>query len=233
MTAPLSDAYADLLRNDLSVMIHKCFVELQPYTPYQHNWHIDIIAEKLMACFVGKIKRLIINIPPRHLKSICASVALPAWWLGHDPSAQIICASYGQELANRLALDCRNIMQTRWYQALFPRTRLHGNRQAVHDFTTNTAGISLGDIGWRPGNRTGVPMSSSSMIPPSPTKLCQKRSAVTAMIGFDGTIYSRLNNKKDGCIIIVMQRLHEDDLTGHVLGPGAVGDRVVSRYRRS
>lgn len=91
---------------------------------YLHNWHIDLIAAKLNEVRTGKCKRLIINIPPRYMKSICASVAFPAWLLGHDPSINIICASYDQDLAEKLAMDSRNIMQTSWYQEIFPNTRI-------------------------------------------------------------------------------------------------------------
>jgi hypothetical protein len=61
--------------------------------------------------------RLIINLPPRHLKSLMASIAFPAWCLGHDPSAQILCVSYAQDLADKLARDCRSIMMSPWYRS--------------------------------------------------------------------------------------------------------------------
>jgi hypothetical protein len=71
----------------------------------------------------GRIRRLIINVPPRHLKSHLASVAFPAWSLGHDPSMQILCVSYAQDLADKLSRDCRRIVASDWYRRLFP-TRL-------------------------------------------------------------------------------------------------------------
>jgi hypothetical protein len=80
-------------------------------------------AAKLTAVREGKIRRLIINLPPRHLKSLMASIAFPAWCLGHDPSAQILCVSYAQDLADKLARDCRSIMISPWYGRIFP-TRL-------------------------------------------------------------------------------------------------------------
>src|SRR5512132_4431035 len=86
---------AALVRNDLYAFIQSCFYELNPHTPFLENWHIELIAAKLEACWRGQCRRLIINVPPRSLKSLAASVAFPAWILGHQPSAQIICASYG------------------------------------------------------------------------------------------------------------------------------------------
>jgi hypothetical protein len=80
------------------------------------NWHIEVIAAKLTAVREGKIRRLIINLPPRHLKSLLASIAFPAWCLGHDPSAQILCVSYAQDLADKLARDCRSIIMSPWYR---------------------------------------------------------------------------------------------------------------------
>ena len=101
---------AALLRHDFYAFIQSCFHELNTDTPFLDNWHIELLAAKLEACRRGECRRLIINVPPRSLKSLAASVAFPAWLLGHHPGAQIICASYGQELADKLARDCRIVM---------------------------------------------------------------------------------------------------------------------------
>src|SRR6516164_1393579 len=82
--------YEVILRSDLAWFAERCFSELNPQAPFLPNWHIEVIAAKLMAVREGKIRRLIINLPPRHLKSLLASIAFPAWCLGHDPSAQIL-----------------------------------------------------------------------------------------------------------------------------------------------
>ncbi|MGC2200543.1 MAG: hypothetical protein WA633_10430 [Stellaceae bacterium] len=88
--------YDAVLRSDLSFFAQRCFAELNPQTAFAMNWHIEVIAAKLTAVREGKIRRLIITLPPRHLKSLMASVGFPAWYLGHDPSAQILCVSYAQ-----------------------------------------------------------------------------------------------------------------------------------------
>jgi hypothetical protein len=106
------------------------------------NWHLEVIAAKLTAVRQGKIRRLIINLPPRHLKSLMASIAFPAWCLGHDPSAQILCVSYAQDLADKLARDCRGIMMGPWYRRIFP-TRLAQHRQAMQEFITTRQGYRL------------------------------------------------------------------------------------------
>jgi hypothetical protein len=115
--------YDAILRSDLSFFAQRCFAELNPQAAFAMNWHIDVIAAKLTAVWQGKIRRLIINLPPRHLKSLMASIAFPAWCLGHDPSTHILCVSYAQELADNLARDCRSIMMRPWYRRIFP-TRL-------------------------------------------------------------------------------------------------------------
>jgi hypothetical protein len=95
------------------------------------NWHLELVAAKLADCVSGKTRRLIINVPPRHLKSLLASVALPAFYLGHNPAGQIICVSYAQELAEKMARDCRSVMMSAWYKAIFPMTRLSTQRPSV------------------------------------------------------------------------------------------------------
>ena len=92
------EEYRALLRRDFVSFALRCFRELNPKTHFAMGWHIEIIAAKLVAVRDGRIRRLIVNLPPRHLKSLLASVAFPAWCLGLDPSAQILCVSYAQEL---------------------------------------------------------------------------------------------------------------------------------------
>jgi predicted phage terminase large subunit-like protein len=205
-----------MLREDLSSFIMRSFIELNPASEYMYNWHIDLIASKLNEVRLGKCKRLIINIPPRNMKSICASVAFPAWLLGHDPSMRIICASYGQDLSEKLALDCRNIMKTDWYQSTFPQTRISPVKGALHDFMTTQQGGRLAtSVG---GVITGRGAEVLIMDDPiKPDEAFSDTTRVKANDWFDGTARSRLNSKKDGAIIIIMQRLHLDDLTGHVL----------------
>ena len=127
--------YEVLLRHDFATFAMRCFHDLNPQTRLAMNWHLEVIAAKLTAVREGKIRRLIINLPPRHLKSLMASIAFPAWCLGLDPSAQILCVSYAQDLADKLARDCRAIMRSPWYRRIFS-TRLAPHRQAVQEFIT-------------------------------------------------------------------------------------------------
>src|ERR1700687_4187862 len=134
--------YHAILRSDLGYFAERCFCELNPQAAFAMNWHIEVIAAKLAAEREGKIRRLIINLPPRHLKSLLASIAFPAWCLGHDPSAHLLCVSYAQDLADKLARDCRGIMMSPWYRRIFP-TRLAPHRHAVQEIITTRQGYPL------------------------------------------------------------------------------------------
>jgi hypothetical protein len=125
-----------------STFAARCFYDLNPQTDLAMNWHVEVIAAKLTEVRQSKVRRLIINLPPRHLKSLLASIAFPAWCLGHDPSAQILCVSYAEALSNKLARDCRSIMMSPWYRRIFP-TRLAAHRQAVQEFLTTREGFRL------------------------------------------------------------------------------------------
>src|SRR6266478_1502141 len=206
--------YPTILRCDLMSFIERSFYELNPQTELLLAPHIELIAAKLEACRRGDINRLIINLPPRQLKSHCASVAFPAWYLGHKPAAHIICASYGQDLADKFARDSRRIMTSSWYRALFP-TRL-AERQAVHDFTTTRQGTRMAtSVGGVLTGRGADLIIIDDPLKPDEALSESRRKAVNEW--YDHTLLSRLNDKAQGCIIIIMQRLHQDDLVGHVL----------------
>jgi predicted phage terminase large subunit-like protein len=207
--------YAALLRRSLYAFIARTFHELNRDTEFSPNWHIEVIAAELEACWRGETKRLIINVPPRSLKSQAASVAFPAWLMGHNPSAQIICASYGQDLANKHAGDCRSVLSSDFYRSIFS-TRLSPDRKAVHEFMTTEKGVRLAtSVGGVLTGRGADFIIIDDPLKPDEALSETQRNAANAW--YDHTLYSRLNDKKTGCIILIMQRLHEDDLVGHVL----------------
>jgi predicted phage terminase large subunit-like protein len=220
MKTAISDAeYQAFLRRDFPLFIERSFAELNPQTEYLHNWHIEVIAAALEQCRLGKIKRLIINVPPRSLKSHMASIAFPAFLLGHNPSTSIISASYAQDLADKLAGDCRSLMTSEFYQRLFSSTRLTARRSMLSDYMTTEKGFRLStSVG---GVLTG--RGADFIIIDDPLKPDQALSETqreAANAWFDHTVVSRLNDKSTGCMIIIMQRLHEDDLVGHVQQQG-------------
>jgi predicted phage terminase large subunit-like protein len=204
-----------VLRQDLGQFAAHCFNELNPQTELALNWHLELIAAKLTAVRQGKIRRLIINLPSRHLKSLMASIAFPAWCLGHDPSAQILCVSYAQDLADKLARDCRSIMMSGWYRRIFT-TRSAPHRQAVQEFITTRQGyrLAISTGGALTGRGADFILIDDPLKPDEALSDAQRKAAND---WFSHTLYSRLNDKRSGAIVIIMQRLHEDDLVGHVL----------------
>src|SRR6202049_2546892 len=207
--------YETLLRQDFSTFAARCFHDLNPQAELAMNWHLEVIAAKLTAVREGKIRRLIINLPPRHLKSLLASIAFPAWCLGHDPSAQILCVSYAQDLADKLSRDCRSIMMSPWYRQIF-RTRLAPHRQAVQEFITTAHGCRLATSngGVLTGRGAGIILIDDPLKPEEALSDAQRQAAKD---WFDHTLYSRQDDKQYGAIVIIMQRLHEDDVVGHVI----------------
>ena len=214
---PLSLAeYGWILRNDFASFIERAFLELNPQTEFMPSPYIELLASALDSCRRGETKRLIINLPPRTLKSHAASVAFPTWLLGHDPSLQIICASYGQDLADKHARDSRSIMASQFYRTLFPRTVLSPDKQAVGDFVTTQQGFRMAtSVGGVLTGRGGDVLILDDILKPDDALSDTRRKAANDW--YFNTLLSRLNSKKDGAIILVMQRLHQEDLVGEVL----------------
>jgi predicted phage terminase large subunit-like protein len=204
-----------VLRTDLASFIHRTFRELVPGESYLPNWHIDAIAEHLMQCARGDIKRLVITIPPRSLKSIAASVAFSAWVLGRQPHRKLICASYSQELSGQLSVNCRSIMGAEWYGDLFPGVLLPGKHKQ-NLIRTSEGGMRLATS--VSGTMRGF--GGDMIILDDPLKgieMISKAERTRVAEWYDSVVVGRLNNKNEGVIILIMQRIHEDDLVGHVM----------------
>jgi predicted phage terminase large subunit-like protein len=141
-----------------------------------------------------------------------------AWLLGHNASSKIICASYAQDLADKHARDTRTLMTSSYYQKLFP-TRMSSKKQAVSEFMTTRRGFRMATSvgGVLTGRGADFIIIDDPLKPEEAVSEAQRRAANS---WFDSSVVSRLDNKKTGCIIIIMQRLHQDDLVGHVLEHG-------------
>lgn len=206
-------------REDFGAFVAKVFGEVCPGQDYLHNWHLDVVGDYLMACQRGDISRLIINMPPRALKSICVSVAWPAWLMGHDPTCKIMAASYVQSLANKHSVDCRLVMQSPWYLRMFPETVLSRDQNEKQKFVTTRRGMRMATSVW--GTATGE--GGNVLIvddPMNPKHANAPRGRDYVNQWFDHTFSTRLDDKKRGVIVVVMQRLHEDDLSGYLLRKG-------------
>ena len=210
------EEYQYILRRDLMSFTERSFCELNPQTKFLNSPHIEVLVSKLESCRQGKIRRLIVNLPPRSLKSHAASVVFPAWLLGHDPTMQIICASYGQDLADKHARDCRTLMASTFYRGLFPNTHLSLEKQSVNEFMTTAQGFRMStSVGGVLTGRGADLIILDDPLKPDEALSEPRRNAVNEW--YDHTLVTRLNNKETGVIIMVMQRLHQDDLVGHVM----------------
>ncbi len=205
-----------LLRQDLNAFVEKVFATVDPGSTYIRGWYIQLMCQDLMAFAEGTLKRSVITLPPRHLKSICASVALVAWVLGRDPAARVMCVSYSDELSQKLARDCKKVMESDWYRRLFPGTRISKTRSATHDFeTTRGGGRYATSVGGALTGRGADLIIIDDPIKPQDALSDQVRGTVNQW--FNNTALSRLNDPEGGGILIIMQRTHIDDLVGHVL----------------
>ena len=128
--------YQAVLREDLCAFVERVFASLEPGTTYEDNWHIQHLCWQLTRVARGEVRRLIINVPPRSMKSIIVSVAFTAWLMGRDPTKKIICTSYADDLARKLSVDTLSVMREPWYQALFPRLKLPTRPRASELKTT-------------------------------------------------------------------------------------------------
>lgn len=204
-----------LYKADLSSFIEFTFKTLYPNREYKHNWHVDVIADKLMQCYHRKCKRLIINMPPRALKSTCASIAFPAWVLANNPSEQIMCISYGDELVRDFGSHTRTVMTSPKYQAMFPEAQISSRNPSPSQIRTLKGGVRQGISAGGPITGRGADIIVMDDVLKASAINTKERDHINQW--YDDNIYQRLNNKKDGVIILVMQRLHEYDLAAHLM----------------
>lgn len=218
MTAPVETSVVNsILRTDLLSFIEKCFNELNSGTTYRPNWHIDAMAQELERCRTGANKRLIITVPPRSLKSLCASIAFPAFLLGHDPSQRLINVSYSQELGAKFTSGFRQVINSDWYRRIFHATRAARDTEGEFETTRGGGRVSI-SIG---GSMTGRGGNVIIIDDPLKAEEALSRSARERVNDYYGTtLLTRLDSKIDGVIVLVMQRLHAEDLAGRLINEG-------------
>ncbi len=234
------------MRRSLGAFVHEAWPVVEPGTPFVGNWHIDAICDHLEAITRGELNRLIVNIPPRHMKSLAVTVFWPCWeWLTR-PETRWLFASYAQALSTRDSLKCRRLIS-------YPGTR-DGRSAATERTLVERIGylglVSLlaqmrGAEPWQltgdqstkqrfENSRTGYRIATSvdgvatgeggdRVVCDDPHKAEEAQSDVTresVLRWWDQTMSTRLNQPATGAKVIVMQRLHERDLTGHLLERG-------------
>lgn len=218
-----------LIKYKLSNFVRFAFAKVNPGVLYHHNWHIDCISEHLEHVWSGDIKRLIINIMPRSLKSIVSSVAFPAWGLGQDPSVKFLCASYGDKLAMQLSQNTRLIMESQGYKELFPETAIAEGDDRQRDFYTSMRGgrfaTSVGGV------VTGI--GGNILIADDLHKTedaAYETPRLEAINWFRQTFMSRLNDRKHDSIVLIGQRIHPEDVSGALLESGTWHHLVLPAY---
>lgn len=203
-------------RTDFVSFTQKVFQILSPSAVFRMNFHIENLAYYLELVRRGRIKRLIINLPPRSLRSMMTSVALPAFVLGHDHCTRIIVASYGTELAIKLTNDFRMVISSPSYRRLFPLMQPLALKDTELEVVTSQNRFRLetsidGSLMGRGGDLIVV----DDPLKPADALNEIRRSYVNNW--FTNTLLTRSDDMTTGAIIVVMQRLHEDDLTGALL----------------
>ncbi len=218
----------DLIRREraersLSTFIQQAWQVLEPATPYSHNWHIDAICEHLEAVNRHEIRNLIINISPRCMKSLTVAVFWPVWTWINSPQERWLFATYGQSLTVRDSIKRRNLITSPWYQDRWgDRFQLTRDQNAKVRFENDRTGFMLATS--VDGAATGE--GGSKLVLDDPLKASDALSELSRTSvnrWWDQTMSTRLNDRKTGARVIIMQRLHEADLVGHLLDKMADG----------
>lgn len=193
---------------------------IEPATEYQHNWHIDAISEYLEAVTAGQITRLLINMPPRHMKSISVSQMWPCWEWIRFPHLRYLVASYAQSLSTEHSVARRTIIQSDWYQTNFGDAfKLSGDQNEKIEFRNDKRGVMFATS----LHGTGTGKGGNRVIIDDPHNVKQAMSDVqreSDLYQFDKSLSTRLNDKKRDAIICVMQRLHEKDISARCIELG-------------
>lgn len=195
-------------------------------TPFIDGWHIQAIAEHLEACYKREIKNLLINVPPRTGKTGLISVAFPAWvWL-HNPEEKFMYASYASSLTIEHSLKCRRLIESNWYQENWGHLfKLSKDQNAKSFFDNNRTGYRIAtSVG---GTSTGK--GGSTLVVDDGNSAADGASDAKREGGnnwWDQVWSTRLNNPKKDVRIVVQQRIHEKDISGHIMANDDAGEWV-------
>jgi predicted phage terminase large subunit-like protein len=212
------ELFEAVMLNDLASFAKRAIAEIMPGLELEWNWHLDYIAYRLTQLADGKISRLLICVPPRSLKSLLCSVVYPAWLLARNDAERLLCISYAQPLAEDFARQCRQLMTSPFYCSTF-ETRLSPDRRAVEQFETTGGGgrITTSVHGTVTGRGGSFIILDDIMKPEEALSEVGRKSTLDWM---RETLVSRPNSKRDQRLLVIMQRLHEDDVAGYLMAQG-------------
>lgn len=221
---PLDLIQAELQSRSLSRFIKDGWPRIDP-DQYTHNWHIDTISEHLEAVNKGQITGgLLLNFPPRHMKSIMVGVGWPAWtWQGSrkdgpymGPQVRFLAASYAQTLSVRDSVKCRRLIESEWYRQQFPgRFKITSDQNTKVRFDNDKGGYRLATS--VDGSATGEGGDLIIIDDPHNAREILSQTKREGVIEWWRSTMSTRRNQTTGVFVVVMQRLHEDDLSGHIL----------------
>ena len=211
-------AYAHARRN-FYAFYRLGFPALAPEASFSSSPHYRVLAQALEKVATGETRRLLIAVPPRHGKSILASVALPAWILGRDPTRKIICASYGEQLSKDFSNRFRDLLWSPQFQSLFPDTRIDAGGASLSEVRTSAKGYRLATTVDGPATGKGAHFAFVD----DPIKAAEATSEVVRNSVYDwfkGSLMTRFDKPAEGAMVVVQQRLHQDDLIGRLRDEG-------------
>ncbi len=215
-----------LMSKSFKAFIPKAWETFDP-APYLSGWHIDCIAEYMEAVFLRQIRNLIINIPPRHMKSSIVSVNFPAWGWTRDPKVSFMCLSYAEKLAIRDSVKCRRLIESAWYQKLWGTgAPSHWENKVILASDQNQKGRYENTAGGtRLSSSVGGTVTGEGahfvIVDDAHNVVDAESDAIrnSTVRWWEEAIPSRLNTK-DGCKVIIQQRVHDLDLAGEMLQTG-------------
>jgi predicted phage terminase large subunit-like protein len=215
--ALLRSQLAEKLANDFAAFVKKAWRILHPTRPLVWSWHYDLLCEYMTAVKLRKVKRLIVNVPPRTAKSTIATICFPCFVWASDPSQNFLSASYSLDLSTEHSVMRRSLLQSGWYRRMWgDKFSLSGDRNQVAQFMNDRRGqmIATSIGGTTQGRGCDIAIIDD---PVSPDQALSDAERKTANNWIDNTLRSRLNDPSTGAIVLVMQRLHEVDPTGYLL----------------
>src|SRR5580704_7778756 len=204
----------------LREFVRQAWHVVQPFTPFVPGWHIDAICDHLEAVTRGKIRNLLINIPPRHMKSLLVSVFWPAWEWILLPERRFLYSSYAATLSIRDSVKCRTLIGSPWYQRFWgdrfalssdqnTKTRFNNDRSGYR-IATSVGGAATGEGGDR------IVCDDPHNVQEAESDSIRK----TTTDWYDVVMSTRVNDPRTAAKVVVMQRCHQRDLSGHLLAQG-------------
>ena len=206
------------MKRSLKTFTKNSWESIEPAREFYDNWHIDAISDHLQAVVEGDIKRLIINVPPRHMKSITVAVTLPAWTWTIQPNKRFLYASYAGSLSIRDSVKCRRLIDSKWYQEYFGdifNLTTDQNQKQRFENDKNGQRIATSVDGALTGEGGDIIVVDD---PHNVREAESEKVRESVLEWWDQAMQTRLNDPKTGAFILIMQRIHENDLTGHILG---------------